>query len=638
MKQIERWERPKSSRIYIHPYASERLITVYPDMKITDLDLKDIGMHFDQGSFGVHTLFGTEPDEADMEKTVWKTPENGLPIYTMFNEDEENGCMITMTSFCSTDRRPFAYCEVSVTNVNTYAVKGTMGLLPRYNKQDHYLTGLWNTGYEPYNPNIGQWYLSWQNGFSPVEDGSLTAKAEDGYGFMTVQEYDNCEVSWVSRNEQKNRFRAHDYYRFDYKLAPSETATVRFVIRRGDICEAPSYDEAYTNTLLWWQNVQNKVTKLPGGSKEIEDMFRQNLAVMLQMFAHYEGNYPDDIYTRQGDVGRFQWVWEAAHFTTVLDDVGLGEFVTDAIRMWYKVWQKRDGEDKGNMMSKYVRWDNSNGSAIWATAHHILAMNDKKLFDEFKDGMDLALEYIQYRRNPEKAAEGEVKGLFTSGQASDWGEIGQHWTYTDAVNVYGIGVMAECYEKFGADNAKYVREVYEEYRGVVAGVLEKFSKEHTGELSYNMPHILGTEFEKSYNHCFSTDGCPYLIKLGFMDPNSEIFEQMERFYTEIGMLDLEHGLSSRMTNDDCGAPGLYGHVYYTCVSEILWIEAWMRRGEYDKAAKMAEGILRYHVTPEYITSERYSSVDPWFTPWQPNASGSGRLCQFLLDYYGERQA
>ena len=31
-------------------------------------------------------------------------------------------------------------------------------------------------------------------------------------------------------------------------------------------------------------------------SREIEDMFRQNLTVMLQMFAHYEGEYPDEIY------------------------------------------------------------------------------------------------------------------------------------------------------------------------------------------------------------------------------------------------------------------------------------------------------------------------------------------------------
>ena len=92
-----------------------------------------------------------------------------------------------------------------------------------------------------------------------------------------------------------------------------------------------------------------------------------------------------------------------------------------------------------------------------------------------------------------------------------------------------------------------------------------------------------------------------------------------------------------MTNDACGADGLYGNVYYTCVSEILWIQAWMERGELDKAAKYAEGILKYHVTPEYITSERYCSVDPWFTPWQPNASGAGRLCQFLMDYFGVKE-
>ena len=92
-------------------------------------------------------------------------------------------------------------------------------------------------------------------------------------------------------------------------------------------------------------------------------------------------------------------------------------------------------------------------------------------------------------------------------------------------------------------------------------LLEKFAEEHRGERSYNMPHILGTPFEESYNHCFSTDGAPYLIRLGFLDPKSELFEQMETFYREIGMLDDEHGLASRMTNDDCGSPGLYGHVY-----------------------------------------------------------------------------
>ena len=106
----------------------------------------------------------------------------------------------------------------------------------------------------------------------------------------------------------------------------------------------------------------------------------------------------------------------------------------------------------------------------------------------------------------------------------------------------------------------------------------------------------------------------------------------------MGFLDDEHGLAARMTNDDCGSPGLYGNVYYTGVAEVNWIEAWLARGDKEKAEAYMRGVLRYNVTPEFIVSERYCSTDPWFTPWQPNASGSGRLCHLLLDYYGEKKA
>ncbi len=636
MKQIPTWESPKTSRVYLHPYGSQRLVTIYPDLKITDLDLRDIPRHYDQPGFGVHTLFGNEPAEADMELTEWKRPENGLPVYTLYNKDPENGCAVTMTAFSSTDRIPFTYGELTVTNTRNCPVRGTMGLLPRYSAADHYLTGLHDTGYEPYNPNVGQWYLCWHNGFSPVAENALTAKSEDGYGWMRILEAENCTPVWISRREQLHRFRAHDYYRMDYTLHPGETATVRFVLRRGEITESPAYDDARTATIRWWQDLQAKIHTVPA-VKGYENMFRQNVTQMMQMFQHYEGAHPDKIYTRQGDVGRFQWVWEAAHFMTVLDRIGLAEYCTDGIRMWYDAWQIREGKEKGRLNNPFVQWDNTNGAALWATADNLLARGDKALFDEFHDKMNLALEYIQYRRNPDNAGENEVKGLFTSGRASDWGEIGQHWTYTDAVNVYGIGEMAKCYEAFGAPDADEVKRIWQEYRQILLDVQAKFAEEHKGERSYNMPHILGVDFEDSYSHCFYTDGCPYLIKLNIMNPKSELFEQMEAFYREIGFLDDEHGLSGRMTNDACGSDGLYGNVYYTGVPEILWIQAWTERGEIEKAAKYAEGLLNYNVTPEYITSERYCSVDPWFTPWQPNASGAGRLCQFLLEWFGEKK-
>jgi len=636
MKQIPIWEAPKTSRVYLHPIHSERLISIYPDMKITDLDLGYIPMHYNQKGFGVHLIFGTEPGDIDMETTVWKKPENGLPVYTLCNTDSENGCAVTMTAFCDTARVPVTYCEVTVTNPNNYRVSGTLGLLPRYNKEDHYLTGLHDTGYEPYNPNVGQWYLSWQNKFAPVEADPMTAVCEDGYGRMRILETENLAVRWISRDEQLHRFRAHDYYRLDYTLPAGETAVVRFVMRRGEFADVKPYDEALAETTAFWTDIQSKVTRLPADSGKItEDLFRQNITVMLQMLQHYEGaKNPDYVFARQGDVGRFIWVWEAAHFLTVLDDAGLYGYVTDAYRMFFDNWQLTDGVEKGKLANPWVVWDNTNGSAIWGTCHHLLTKNDRALFEEFRPKLNLALEYIQYRRS--LARDDEVKGLFSSGRASDWGEVGQHWTYTDAVNVYGLSYMVKCYEHFEAEEASYVREVYEDYHKTVADVLRKFEAEHAGERSYNMPHILGVPFEESYSHCFYTDGCPYLIKLGFMDPQSELFEQMETFYREIGFLDDEHGLAGRMTNDACGSDGLYGNVYYTGVAEILWIEAWQKRGEQAKADKYAEGMLRYNVTPEFMVSERYSSVDPWFTPWQPNASGAGRLCRFLWDYYGEK--
>ena len=163
MKQIETWQRPKTSRVYLHPYGSERLVMIQPDMKIVDLDLRYNGWHYNLPGFGAHLVFGKEPGDADMELTEWKKPEDGLPIYTLYNVDPDNGCKIRMTAFCDTNRKPATYCEVQITNPHNETASGTLGILPRWSSMDHYLTGLHDTGYEPYDCNIRQWYLCWLN-------------------------------------------------------------------------------------------------------------------------------------------------------------------------------------------------------------------------------------------------------------------------------------------------------------------------------------------------------------------------------------------------------------------------------------------------------------------------------------------
>lgn len=639
MKQVETWERPKTSRVYLHPHGSERLVMAQPDMKIVDLDLCYNEKHYDLPGFGAHLLVGEDPCDFDTELTRWKRPEGGLPIYTLYSPDPESGCETTMTVFSDTERIPASYCEVKIKNPHNEITRATLGILPRFATADHYLTGLHDTGYEPYNCNARQWYLCRKNPFSPTSEDPLTARAEDGYGEIRILSSDPCgSIRWISREEQKNRMKAHDYYRYDCVLQPGESATVRFVLRKDSTAGCRSYDDALKETVRFWSEIQKKVKILPDNpGKNTEDMFRQSITVMLQMLQRYKNPIDNDlIFARQGDVGRFLWVWEAVHFLTLLDRVGLSSYVTDAYRTFFRLWQKESGKEKGKLDNPYVPWDNTTGACLAGLSYHLTVQNDPALFAEFHDRMTLAADYIQYRRS--LAGENEYQGLFPAGQGSDWGEIGQHWTFTDAVNAYGLGIMAKCYENFGATDAASIRAVYTDYHKTLKDILNRLAAEHHGEHAYILPHILGISFEESYNHCFYTAGAPYLLLLDIMEPDSEIFEQMENFYREIGFLDDEHGLAGRMTNDACGADGLYGHVYYTGVAEPCWIHAWTKRGETEKAEKYANGILRYNVTPEYMVCERYASVDPWFTPWQPNASGAGRLDHFLLNYYGEKPA
>ena len=68
------------------------------------------------------------------------------------------------------------------------------------------------------------------------------------------------------------------------------------------------------------------------------------------------------------------------------------------------------------------------------------------------------------------------------------------------------------------------------------------------------------------------------------------------------------------------------------------MQVWQARGEREKAEKSLMASLQYGMTPEFVTSERYCSTDPWYSPWQPNASGSAVLAEMLLNYFGGKKA
>ena len=84
--------------------------------------------------------------------------------------------------------------------------------------------------------------------------------------------------------------------------------------------------------------------------------------------------------------------------------------------------------------------------------------------------------------------------------------------------------------------------------------------------------------------------------------------------------------------------GGYGDVWYTMQSETYWLKSWIATGETDKARETLDAMLTYGMTEEMIVAERYCSINPWYSPWQPNGSGSARMIEMLLAFFGEKKA
>ncbi len=634
MKMRPTWERPKTSRVYLQTPGADRILLLQPDFKLISLALEFTSRHTRQSASGVLVLVGEKNSApVDYEKTTFDIPKDGLPIYTIHNIDEGNQCLITMTAFASVDGGQIMYARISITNPDAVQKTGRIALLPRSAiNGDQYLTGLWDTGYESYAPNWKQWLLQRINPFAEICADPATAAAINNHGMLRILNASDFHVRFISRNEQPNRFEAQDYYACDYTLVAGASTFIDIAFSDMPFSDVSTYDEAYADAAAYWQNLQARVTCFPKTNEPmIKDMFRQNITQCLQMLAQYHGT--KGILARQGDVGRYIWIWEAIHYLMPLDKLGFHDFTRPAYETFLS-WVDMDYKNRGKINYHLVSWDNAEGALIYGLSYHLTMVNDKALFETWKPKLLALISYIEKKRNIDESS--EFEGLYPAGQSSDWGEIGKHWIYTDAFQVVGLRTMVEAFAKYQSTEFPYVFHIYESYYAAIIEVRNKLYAGHENDETYILPHIAGISFEESYNHCFYTDGAPFLPLLGFMDPFSRMFEQMEAFYRKNGLFD--HGLAGRITNATDPGAFAYGDCYYTGIPELCWAYPWMARGEWEKVDAAAAAIFTYNVTREYIVSERYCSIDPWYTPWQPNGSGSGRLISFLLDYYDAKAA
>ena len=128
----------------------------------------------------------------------------------------------------------------------------------------------------------------------------------------------------------------------------------------------------------------------------------------------------------------------------------------------------------------------------------------------------------------------------------------------------------------------------------------------------------------------------YCYMIEALDMNADDVARLRNYYTRRGVI--RGGLYNRMP--DRARTGSTKHnldadgrccVWYVCCHEYYMFLYLMRHGDVEGCREILRDAMKYAMTDEYYMIERYKEDDPWFSPWSPNASASGRVVNMMLD-------
>ena len=612
------WQKPKSTKLYLHRPLSERLCFICPDFKVLNLSLNE-SPHVGQEGAGFILLHGENPIAFDLDKTAFDKVTPGIPVYKANNKCKFD---VSLESFSGDDRNPVIYFKVTAINNTSESLEETLAVMPRSGKET-YMLNQHQEGYSPYRPNYKNWFMlkrTWT-----LSDKN-TAKSDMGCLKICC----DGDFRWVSDSISGSVFDASDYFEVKIKLLPGESKSFTGALVNGTDLPDFDYDAQHEKASDYWNKLSEKIKTRPNCEGIYNDIFKHMAMICMQMFAHYEGS--DLVTVRQGDVGRFVWPYEGAQVINMMDKIGLSDYTYEACRYYCERWYTKDGENKGKIGST-AGWENFTGSVIWTISEHLKAVKSKEELEYFLPYLIGMREWIEKRRSEPR--EKGYTGIFSPGKGSDWADVAQFWTFTDSHNAMALKSMYEMLEMFGNDETDRTKAIWKDYHDTLIKIRDELHKGHEIDDIYILPHELGIPFEDSENYSYYTDGAPYLLYTGIIEPGSLIMKQMESFFRKRGQF--ENGLTGRMTS--CSSMwdeayfGGYGDVWYTMQSETYWVKAWMECGEKDKAKETLDAMIKYGLTEEYVVSERYCSINPWYNPWQPNGSGSSRMIEMLFYYF-----
>ena len=620
------WEPPRTTRRYVHPPLAERMFVLWNDAKISFAEVaheKDWSKIEYRDQVGDVCWFFRGADDGlfDFRQAKNLVPEDGTPLQGLEWSDKD--VTVTLETCCDTVRACTCFGRFSVRNDRSTPYREEFAVRLRHGREvkmlgDHPLRAPdFYSPFESHPEKLDETPCDWSLRGSELRSASG--------GFMTFSQMPEASRWDAEKGE----------FHFAVEVPSGKTVSFDFALGYGASVRA-NYAPIAKATVAWWRRELAKINRLPAGVRDNPRYRRivSNLTVqMLQCFCRPVGR--DYVLPRQGGLQRWVWPWDNMEALEALVRIGdYADYVKGAIDFYFGLYGDggySEPEFQGRIGPFGNDWDCNTANVIGILGRYCVDANDPETWKRYRADALRGFRWVMGRRVKPDNADGLVPGLFPPGQASDYKAAAQTWGFTDAVNVQSLGNYLEAAERFGDPDVAEIRRGVEDYVGTIRDLVDKFRRKCAGSDFFELPITPdGKPVPKGFPKAFHS---AYLVavglRYGFLDATD--IDRIWRQCIACGNAS-PNGLSANFPCEDLTS----SHYWYTTALDLQWHRSFLRIGNRAQAKKIFDATLKYAMSKEMQVGERYRDDNPWYLPWCPNCSGSGRIVKMLLDWEGNR--
>ena len=612
------WQRPRTTRRYLHPPLAQNMFTLWNDGKIIRGDVPHrhdwSDRYADLKSDVLWIMHGEKDEPFDFKNAQNRLPEDGTPFHGL--TWKKDGFTVSLDAFCETGvRLPTCFIRLTVENDGSAKAGLPLAVMMRRLREYYAVKGAPDV-YQPYETEDGYFRWSEPIEFNRVKTSNMWKSAS---ALVRVEALPEGAVwEWETGAIRFNAF-----------PKPGKPLVVDFTFGVHDSVVRPQDRESVKAAAVkFWQNELAKINRLPAAIANDPEKMRlvKNLTVqMLQCFSHPIGS--DLILPRQGGLQRFVWPWDCKDMLIALGLIGdFDMYIEGTLDFYFREYSAEDG-----CIGPFRNdWVCDTGECLYSLSRYCRQFDKRAVWNRHREAAFAAFDWIcQKRKETATDPKKGMPGFFPTARATDNGTPIQLWVFTDHSTLAALRSFALAARHFGDPRADEVQAEYEDLRGLIASVYRKFSDAAKDKDELRVPLVPSGDDEAFLKAGYFNNSHGYVLRIGLecgYVPQSDVMK-VYNWCLRSGKASPKGLCANNPPKKNLSDR----HIWYTTNAEQHFYWCFRRIGRADLADLVLDAILKYSVTEEYYVGERYRDDNPWYFPWSPNASGSGRIIRMMLN-------